>query len=92
MRTMMQILCAVQDEEITTREQARAVIDQECIEYAKVLEISEEDARVTVLANIANAMSRLCTLGQQERIADLFGLTPKENDGNEERTDTVSPL
>lgn len=87
MKSMAQIFGAVMDGEITTPEQARALIAAECVEYAKVLEISEEEARVSLLANITNAASLYFPPGGQARIADLFSLTLKENDGdNNERT------
>jgi hypothetical protein len=89
---MMQILCAVRDGEITTREQARALVDEECAEYAKVMEISEQEARESLLANITLAATMYYPLDEQARLADLFELTLKENDGNEGSNNPVSEV
>jgi hypothetical protein len=88
---MADILGAVQDGEIKTQEQARALIAEEGVDYAKVLNISEEAARGYLLANITNAVRLYYPLDEQPRIADLFELTLEENDGKE-RTNPVSEM
>lgn len=73
MRSMWQILCAVIDGEITTKEQAEALLAEETAAAAHALKIPEADARAQLLANIRD-VQRLCVTSQREKIKELFGV------------------
>lgn len=82
MRSIQEILWAVDDCSVTTREQARAIIEEESREYGEVLNVTPEIARQGLLKSIAKAARMLYTPGRQQQLAELFELDLKENDGN----------
>jgi hypothetical protein len=75
---MWQILCAVTDGEINTPAEASAILAEETAEYARVLQITETEARAQLIANLDRCATQLCTSGQAEKLRELFELG-KEN-------------
>jgi hypothetical protein len=71
MRSMLQILNLVQDGEISTKEQAAALVAEEAAENAVVLKITEEEARATLLANIGYVTGYL-SHKQADNVMELF--------------------
>lgn len=86
MRSLWQIISAVTDGNISTREQATALLEDEVQECVAWLGISETEARAQLLANIAGVSARFYSESEQKYIGDLFGLTRQENDDNHETT------
>lgn len=82
MKSLAEIFWSVEDGSITTREEARAIIEEESREYGEVLNVTPEIARQGLLKSIAKAASMLYTPGRQQQLAELFELDLKENDGN----------
>lgn len=71
MRSMNQIINLVIDGEITTKEQAAALVDEEAREYAEALHIDEAGARANVLSGIGYVTGYL-SHAQADRIMELF--------------------
>jgi len=68
---MWQILSAVTDGEINTPEQARAVLDEETTEYARVLQIPADEARKMLKENLGYC-SFYFTRSEALRVLELF--------------------
>lgn len=71
MRSMWQILSAVIDGDIATKDDAAAVLEDEAREYADVLKLSQAEASKMLRENIGYC-AYYYTQAQAERILDLF--------------------
>lgn len=71
MRSMNQIINYVVDGEVTTQEQARALVKAEAAERAEFYHISEAEATAALLANIGY-VTGYCSDEQADRIMELF--------------------
>jgi hypothetical protein len=74
MKSTWQILSAVVDGEISTRQQATALLNEETGDLALFLGISEDEARAKLLGNIAAIAGRYHSPKNRKLISDLFQL------------------
>lgn len=71
MRSMREIMCAVVDGEINTKEQAAALVNEEALELAAAERISIEAARAMLLSNIGYCTGYYDN-ATADKILDLF--------------------
>lgn len=73
--SVWKILCKVIDGEVKTREQAQALVAEDAAHIAKQVGISEEQARICLLRNLADIAHLYHSPANQAKIDDLFQLS-----------------
>jgi hypothetical protein len=73
MRSMMTFLNLIVDNEITTREQAAALVEQEAQVMAEFYQITQEEAKEKLLANIQE-VTRYLSHKKAADVRELFGI------------------
>src|SRR5271155_2446298 len=73
MRSISEIVNLVVDGQLTTQEQANALIEDEVADRAKICNITEEEARSVLLANIGYTTGYM-THAQADTIMELFNI------------------
>lgn len=71
MRSMLGILNLVQDGQITTKEQAAALVAEEVAEMVERYNVSAEEAKKTLLSNIGY-VTKYLSHKQADNVMDLF--------------------